>query len=72
MSCIHYNKILKEEDRHFVKSESHNNCILCLINEKGPMTYDEIGKYLGLTKVRITQIQRAAELKLQRRIKFFS
>ena len=71
MGCIHYLEILTEEHRHYVPSKEHNNCILCLVNEKGAMTQDEVGKYMGLTKMRISQIEKLAVKKLGRRIKFY-
>ena len=44
MSCKHYNFILYEEHRHFINSFEHNNCVLCLSEEKGPMTHEEIAR----------------------------
>jgi len=34
--------------------------LLCLVNDKGPMTQKEVSKYLKLSKMRICQIERAA------------
>lgn len=68
--CKHYKFTLTEEDRHYVDSLKDNNCVLCLVNRKGPMSQEEIGKYLGLCKMRVSQIQQIAEKKLNIRIKF--
>jgi DNA-directed RNA polymerase specialized sigma subunit len=70
MSCQHYKELLQEEHRHYINSLPHNNCVLCLVNEKGPMTQDEIGQYMGLSKMRISQILQVAQKKLSKRIKF--
>jgi polyhydroxyalkanoate synthesis regulator phasin len=71
LSCKHYKYKLEEEDRYFVNSEEHNNCCLCLVDDKGPLTQEEIGKYLGYTKMRICQIEKRAVEKLQKRIHNF-
>jgi DNA-directed RNA polymerase sigma subunit (sigma70/sigma32) len=68
--CRHYDHYLTEEERYFVNSPEDNNCVLCLIDRKGPMSQEEVGRYLGLTKMRISQIQKIAEKKLNIRIKF--
>jgi DNA-directed RNA polymerase sigma subunit (sigma70/sigma32) len=67
MSCKHYKHILRKEDRHFVDSAQHNNCVICLVDDKGKMTQEEVGNYLGLTKMRISQIERQALEKFKRR-----
>lgn len=65
MACKHFKIKLEKEDRHFINSEEHNNCVFCLIDEKGPMTQEQVGKYIGLTKMRISQIERQAIKKLR-------
>jgi len=67
MSCEHYNHILTEDERHFILSKEHNNCVNCLSEDKGPMTQEQVGKYLSLTKMRISQIERKALEKLRKR-----
>jgi arginine repressor len=62
MSCKHFAIILVEEDRHYVNSSEHNNCVLCLVEDKGPMTQEEIAKYFGLSKMRICQIKLSRNL----------
>jgi len=71
MSCNHYSKFLTKEDRYYVNSECHNNCVLCLIQEKGPMTQKQVGEYLGLSKMRISQIERKAIKKLKKNKSIF-
>lgn len=44
MSCQHFERVLVKEDRYYISSLEHNNCVLCLINEKGPMTQAEIAR----------------------------
>jgi DNA-directed RNA polymerase specialized sigma subunit len=58
---------LREEDRHFINSEEHDNCVLCLVEAKGEMTQEQVGNYLGLTKMRISQIERQALEKFKKR-----
>jgi len=70
MICKHYNFSLVETHRHYINSEEHNNCVLCLVDEKGPMSYSEIGKYLDLTPTRVLQIEKWAVKKLSKRTNF--
>ena len=69
MSCGHYYKTLEEEDRHFINSPEHNNCTLCLVNDKGEMTQEEVSQYLGLSKMRVCQLEKLALKKFQKRMK---
>lgn len=69
MSCRHYLLQLKEEDRHFINSEEHNNCVLCLVHDKGPMTQEEVAFYFGCSKMRISQLEKQAREKLHKRLK---
>ena len=66
MGCKHYENILTTKDRHFINSEEHNNCVCCLAENEGPMTQEEIGNYMGLTKMRISQIEKQAKEKLRK------
>ncbi len=59
---------LVPEDRYYVNSPEDNNCCCCLVNRKGPMTQEEIGKFMGLSKMRISQIQKSGVLSLKKRI----
>lgn len=69
MTCKHFGVILTEKDRHFVNEKKYNNCVLCLVNARGPMTQEEIGEYLGLSKMRISQIEKRALEKFNKRMK---
>jgi hypothetical protein len=69
MSCAHYAFKLEEQDRHYVKSDTDNNCVLCLANRVGPMSYDKIAEYLGYSKMRISQIEKLALAKFKKRSK---
>ena len=71
MSCCHYREALKVDDRYYVNSIEHNNCVFCLVNEKGNMTQEQVGNYLGLSKMRISQIERQALKKLKKRKNIF-
>ena len=72
MSCKHYDFVLLDKDRDFISSKEHNNCVICLVEDKGPMTQEQVGKYLGLTKMRISQIERQAIQKLKKKKYLFS
>ena len=69
MSCKHYNRKLEEKDRHYIENESCNNCILCLVEKKGPMTQGEIAEYFGVSKMRINQIEKKALQKIDKVLK---
>lgn len=71
MSCKHSTAVLSKDDRYYVNSAEHNNCVFCLVNEKGPMTQDEISKYLEISKMRVCQVERRAVSKLSKRINLF-
>lgn len=62
---------MTEEDRYHIESEEHNNCVLCLIDDKGSMTQEEISQYFKLTKMRICQIEKEAIKKVNKRIPKF-
>ena len=67
MTCRHYSKNLESEDRHFVPASDFNNCLLCLIDGKGPMTQEQVGNYMGITKMRVSQIEKQALKTLRKR-----
>ena len=66
--CKHY-LMLDENHRHFIDAEDYGNCVLCLSEAKGPMTQAEIAKYLGVSKMRICQIEHRIMKKLKKRMK---
>lgn len=59
---------LKESHRHFINAPEHNNCVICLSEQKGPMTQREISTYLGVSKMRICQIEYKALKKLKKKL----
>ena len=68
--CRHYATKLLEEDRHYVIAPEHNNCVLCVANATPDgMTQAEIAKYMGLSKMRICQIEHQAVAKLTRKMR---
>jgi len=70
MSCKHYKKEkLGPLDRHYIMSEKYNNCCICAA-ESGPKTQEEIGIFLGMSKMRISQIEKSALKKLKKKLKF--
>lgn len=67
--CSHFSETLSEDHRYFINSPEHSNCVFCLIDDKGKMTQEEVGKYFGLTKMRISQVEKQALCKFTKRIK---
>jgi hypothetical protein len=57
----------KSECRHHVEYEEDLNCSLIAVDKHGEMTLDEVSKRLGLTLVRIKQIEEKALIKLNKR-----
>ena len=67
MACRHYDFCLNVEHRHHIPDNQYNNCVLCVAEQKGPLTQEEVGDYLNLTKMRISQIERQALNKIKKR-----
>jgi len=59
----------KEESRSFIDYPEDNNCIYVAIEKNGAMTLDEVSKRLGISLVRVSQIEKQALKKLSKRIK---
>ena len=53
-----------ETDRSWIDSPEDDNCIYEAIRKNGAMTLEEVGKRLGLSFVRIRQIEKSAIQKL--------
>ena len=53
--------------RHWLSYEEDLNCSL-IASERGPLTLEEVSKRMGMTLVRVKQIQDAALEKLKKRI----
>ena len=58
------------KERCWIDYPEDNNCIYNSINKNGPMTLDEIAKRLGISLVRVSQIEKEAMKKLYKRINF--
>lgn len=72
MKCKHYITKLNKGDRHFIDAEEFDNCVLCLVEAKGPMTLEEMAKYFGLTKMRMSQAVSRATKKLAKKLKRYN
>ena len=56
-------------ERCWIDYPEDNNCVNVSISKHGPMTLDEISKRLGISLVRVSQIEKQALRKLSKRIK---
>jgi hypothetical protein len=64
------NKECSEENcRCWIDYPEDNNCIYEAIRKHGNMTLDETSKRLGISLVRVSQIEKHALKKLSKRIK---
>tara|TARA_B100000927_G_scaffold289469_1_gene286145 strand:+ start:6136 stop:6333 length:198 start_codon:yes stop_codon:yes gene_type:complete len=59
----------QEEDRLWIDYPEDDNCINVAIRKHGPMTLEQVAKRLGISLVRVSQIEKAALKKLSKRIK---
>lgn len=57
----------EEQCRQWIKSEEHNNCTIVAANN-GPLTLEDVGNILGLSRMRICQIEKIAKDKFKKRI----
>jgi len=57
----------KESCRHWISYEDDHNCSI-IAAERGPLTLDEVSKRMGLSLIRIKQIQDSALEKIKKRI----
>lgn len=67
MTINYRHEALNKAHRYYISSKQDNNCVICLINKTGKMTQDKVGQVLGLTKMRISQIEKQALAKLRKR-----
>ena len=58
-----------EEDRNWIDYPEDDNSIYVAIKKHGPMTLDQVAKRLGISLVRVSQIEKQAIKKLSKRIK---
>ena len=59
----------KESCEMWINYPEDDNCALKAIEKHGPMTLDQISKRLGVSIVRVSQIEKQALKKLSKRIK---
>jgi len=68
--CLHTGQVCnRTECRMFIDYSADLNCSLVSIYKNGNMTLDEISKRLGISLVRVSQIEKKAIGKLSKRIK---
>lgn len=59
----------KQESRSWIDYPEDDNCIYVAIKKHGAMTLEEVAKRLGISLVRVSQIEKQALSKLSKRIK---
>ena len=59
----------EEKPRMWIDYPEDDNCALKAIEKNGPMTLDQVSKRLGVSIVRVSQIEKQALKKLAKRIK---
>lgn len=57
----------KNECRQWIKSDEYNNCTIIAANN-GSMSLEQVGNILGLSRMRICQIEKIARNKFKKRI----
>lgn len=68
--CEHYDFELQKGERYYIKAPDNNNCLFCVIEENPDgMTQGQIAEYLGISKMRVCQIEHRAISKLDKRSK---
>ncbi|MEC7367618.1 MAG: sigma factor-like helix-turn-helix DNA-binding protein [Actinomycetota bacterium] len=60
---------IEEKHRMWIDYPEDDNCALKAIEKHGPMTLEQISKRLGVSIVRVSQIEKQALKKLSKRIK---
>ena len=59
----------REKEKCWIDYPEDDNCIYETIRKHGPITLDEVSKRLGISLVRVAQIEKQALKKLSKRIK---
>jgi len=59
----------EENSRCYIDYPEDDNCINVAIEKHGAMTLEEVAKRLGISLVRVSQIEKQALQKLAKRIK---
>jgi hypothetical protein len=68
--CIRTEKACSQSEcRMWIDFPEEQNCTLVSIYQKGSMTLEEVSKRLGVSFVRVSQIEKHALKKLSKRIK---
>lgn len=57
----------KNECKHWIEHEQDLNCSLIAIEQNGPMTLEQISVRMGLSLVRIKQIEQSALIKIKKK-----
>ena len=76
MKCFTHHKTInkcceKKYCRYWINYSQSNNCCLIASQESETLTLKEIGKIIGVTRMRICQIEKNAVKKLQEKISGF-
>jgi hypothetical protein len=58
-----------EDCRCWIDYPEDDNCVNVAVEKHGAMTLEEVAKRLGISLVRVSQIEKAALKKLSKRIK---
>lgn len=58
----------KKQCRHWMEYDKDLNCTVIAIEKNGPMTLEQVSERLGMTLVRVKQIQDDALVKIKKRI----
>lgn len=67
--CLDKKSSCKQKDcRQWIKYEEDHNCAHVAVKKNGPMTLKEVAKRLGVSYVRITQIEKSALSKLRKKV----
>lgn len=67
--CKKDNKPCEEKTcRHWLEYNEDLNCTIIAIEKNGPMTLEQVSERLGMTLVRVKQIQDDALVKIKKRI----
>jgi DNA-directed RNA polymerase specialized sigma subunit len=66
-TCMDKEQSCSEEGcKHWIKFESDNNCDLISIKKYGPLTLRQVGERMGVSYVRIKQIEDVAIKKIRK------
>lgn len=69
MSCCHESPLTPEDERDYVPSLEHSNCVRCLVRDKGSLTQEEVGYLLDISKEAVHQCEKQALRKFKKKMK---